>query len=374
MNHAPTRPAAYQTLDAWRGFASIWVALFHAASTVSLGQPALSSQPVFVLCSLGFLGVPLFFVVSGFCIAGSALSAAGREEGFGSFLQARFRRIYPPCWFSLIFYAAFSLLAGALVRLGYLRESTVAGKDLLHQGPLYYLANLTLTQIPLRQPFLSIVCWTLCYEVAFYLIVGLLLWGAPGRNKASLLNLLHLVTFCALGALILAPGYRFYPLDLWPQFGFGVLVYDLIRHPGQARPRAWSLIIGLQTIAFVLLRSVGLGYMLQPSRLSFAVSLGFALLLVCLYRRDAALSRIPPVRWLSWVGRFSYSLYLTHYLCIGAVNQILRGLPGVHGHPYAALVVSVLAALGVAWLFYQCFERPFSQPARRAVPGLVPSP
>src|SRR5581483_8693591 len=99
--------------------------------------------------------------------------------------------------------------------------------DFFHQSPVFYLASLTLTQVPLRQQSIPFVAWSLCYEVAFYAVV--LLVGLVARNR--MLAVLHLVTIGSLIALATAPELVPFPFNLWPQFGIGVVVYDLLSNP-----------------------------------------------------------------------------------------------------------------------------------------------
>ncbi len=360
----------YTTLDMWRGFACLFVVLHHEAFILVARNQSLAGFPLYRAGALGYLGVQMFFVISGYCIAGAACSALRRQDGWAAFMYARARRVYPPLWFSLALASALILLARLLVGSGRLHASALAGVDILHQSAAYYLTNLTLTQMVFHQGFLSIVCWTLCYEIAFYLIVSLfLIRRAEGREEAALLTGLHGITLGALVLLTAAPHLRFFPLDLWPQFGLGVVVYDVLKHPHQARPKWWLLAVGLTMSAFILSRDLAMSLQNEPSRLTFAFTLGFALLLLFLYRYDDALSRVLAVRGLIAVGLFSYSLYLTHLFILGIVNQILRLTPLPPSAHLLILFACILVSLLVARLFYHLFERPFVQTKRKSLPA-----
>ncbi len=365
-NSAAFRLKPYSTLDMWRGFACLCVVLYHEGFILTNHYPQLSNLPVYRAGAFGYLGVQMFFVISGYCIAGAACSALRRGDGWRAFLLARARRVYPPLWFSLALAAALIVPARLLVASGRIHGSALANVDLLHQPLAYYVSNVTLTQMVLHQNFLSIVCWTLCYEVAFYLIVSVfLLRMRPGREEATLLTSLHVITFGALALLALAPQVRFFPLDLWPQFGMGVVVYDVLRHPHQARPKWWLLAVGLGTAAFVLSRDLAMSLQHEPSRLTFAFTFGFGLLLLVLYRHDAALSRLLLVRGLAAVGLFSYSLYLTHLLTLGIVNQMFRMTHLSASAHWLVLATCLASAALLARLFFHWFEKPFLQPTRR---------
>ena len=236
---APVNYPPYRLLEAWRGLACLWVLVYHsnqqATSVTSVDAPAAFAA----VARVGYLGVQFFFVISGYCIAHSACSLRDRGRGAGQYLGARLRRIFPTYWLALVLYAASALAMGALHARGLVGSSNSAERGVLGQPPLYYLANLTLTQTPLSQTFLAPISWTLNYEVAFYLIVCLaLLTRWPSR---SMLSALHALTALSLILLIRSPAAPLFPLDLWPQFGLGVLVFDVVNGAGaRGRGPGWS--------------------------------------------------------------------------------------------------------------------------------------
>ena len=372
---SPAKPSLkpYATLDMWRGLACLFVVLFHEAYILVGRDHTLAHIPLYRLAALGYLGVQMFFVISGYCIAGAACSALRRGDGWKAFMHARARRVYPPLWSSLALAAVLILVARFLVTSGQLHASALADVDILHQSAAYYFCNLTLTQMVFHQGFLSIVCWTLCYEIAFYLIVScFLIRRKPSTEAAALLTGLHIVTLGALLLLTAAPQLRFFPLDLWPQFGLGIIVYDVLKHPHQARPKWWLLAAGLAMAIFVVSRDLAMSLQNEPSRLTFAFTLGFALVLLWLYRHDEALSRIFVVRGLVAVGLFSYSLYLTHLFTLGMVNQVFRLTHLPKSAHLLVLAACIVVAVLVARLFYHIFERPFVHTARKPVPANLP--
>src|SRR5713226_4546853 len=105
-----------RSIDALRGIAAIGVVLYHAVPRPANAIPAsLLSWPGYVIefgSSVGYIGVFLFFVISGFCIhlQWAKSKADGRERSiqFGPFWRRRIRRLYPPY---LIAFALFMLMA-----------------------------------------------------------------------------------------------------------------------------------------------------------------------------------------------------------------------------------------------------------------------
>jgi len=259
----------YKTLDAWRGVASLWVVLFHSSAPL-IDKYHLQSNLLYALPLNGYLGVWMFFVISGYCIAHAATQALGRQNGLRTYALARFRRIYLPCWFSLVLYIGLSTLATFLVAHGYLKSSVLAQKSMLHQSILFYLSNVSLTQVLLHQEYISDVCWTLCYEVGFYVLVGIAIaFTMRFGNERTLLSGLHSLTIGSLIFFLTAPHKIFYPFDYWPQFGLGILVYDLVKHRRKITKIAFGFAVML-FIAFAWLHPIGVGYHGIGGRIHFA--------------------------------------------------------------------------------------------------------
>lgn len=350
----------YKTLDAWRGIACLWVVMVHAClPMIAMRYPDLRFQPLYAFSLLGGLGVQLFFVISGYCIANAASSSLRKGNDVVHFLKARIRRIYPPYFFASAFAFSLCYLALALVRKGYLHSSALASAVTGHQSPLYYFSALTLTQVPLHQQPILIVFWTLCYEVAFYSILALLL--AIGRRQMSeqfMLNCLHVLTALSLLYLIFVPEHRTFPFDFWPQFGLGVLVYDVLEHKRKTT-RLFGYVIASETVVFALLHNYGGHLGQEGSRTQFLVSLVFALVLVALAGYDEKLQQVRIVQLLSSVGLFSYSLYLTHLLTLGLVLQVFSKAGKSQSFFVVPFFVQIVLAVIVARGFYILFERPF---------------
>ena len=380
----PTRRAPYRLLDAWRGVASLAVVAFHWSEIAAHNAPGLAQQPVYRIAGYGWLGVQFFFVISGFCIVASAAGLLRKSEAQAAsksehlsldrllsvYLTARARRIFPTYWAGLALVLLFSWAATQMARAGRIPDNIYTHFDAAHVPLLAIIANVTLLAVPLHQDLFLSVAWTLCYEVAFYAIIGAAMgvaaWTA-GTKKATcdsvgtLLNLLHGVTLGSLLWLCLAPSHVPFPLELWPQFGLGILLYDLLMLTNPARKRSVAFALGgaLFLIAiFVVFRSVDVGAMGQSARLAFPASGAFTLLLMAIYRHDAALMSKGWARRLGFIGLFSYSLYLTHTITIRIAGQLLQR---AHLFPRFHLLVFVLVtavSVASAYLFFLVFEKP----------------
>jgi exopolysaccharide production protein ExoZ len=366
---AAKRGLVVESLDAWRGFAALWVVLVHAVVPTMLTRfPEIAQSTLYRFPLYGALGVPIFFVISGFCIANAAVVLVGSPNGSRRFVRARFRRLYPPyiVMTAIAFIAAIG--AGFAVRAHVLASSALALENPLKQGWVYYFSALTMTQIPLNQTPILAPFWSLSYEACFYAIVlaGLVL--ASRSRRIDLVTLLHGVTALSILLFIVNPGAAFFPLDRWMQFGVGVLLYDLLRNPGQLRPRivAAVLTVGI-LVGCALHPQLGWAGIDKPAMsIQLLTCLATALLIWLTAGIDRQLLRFMPVRWLAKVGTFSYSLYLSHFLVLGIVLQAFKRLHYTE-HTFiivflAEVAVSVVAGYG----FYRICEVHFtSKKAKR---------
>jgi exopolysaccharide production protein ExoZ len=365
----PARLAPYRMLDVWRGVASLAVVFFHWSEIAVRRWPDLAASPLYTVSSHGALGVQIFFVISGFCIANAGMATLRRGEPIGAYVRARARRIYPTYWAALCLALAFYFAGYLMARRGAIAGNIFTQTNPLEGTLLSRFANLTLTMAPLRQPNTLAVAWTLCYEVAFYAVVGLALFACGRlRREGAVLPLLHALTTASLVALLLFPGHGVFPLDLWPHFGLGIFVYDILSRPAVRATRWWlGAVLALYAV-HIALHDVHIGAMGQMSRPTFLMTALFAVYLLFAYRHDERASRLPGVPALGFIGLFSYSLYLTHTVTIRVVNQAVQALHLPSSGHYLYFVLATLAAVGFAYLFFLLFEKPLLRAGKKAAP------
>lgn len=352
----------YHLLDAGRGCAALWVVMLHVSL---VGLP----HPLFEFSSFGLLGVQMFFVISGYCVASAAVRSLNAPRPVARFLTARVRRIYPPYFFASLTAILLSCLLALLIQRRVLKASQLAALDFFGHGWRFYVGALTMTQIPLRTTFIIPVFWTLCYEAAFYGVVAVFLFLALRTARTPrLLDALGALTVGALLWRDLAEASCPFPLNLWPQFGLGVLVYQLLAQPGRRGPRWLFVISSLLIVVFAVRQGMG-GFSPAADSLRLLFCLAFALLLLGLFRWDRLLAGLWPARLLSWVGMFSYSLYLIHLLALGVINQMVQRVPVLASQAVLLYLVKIVTCLAIGRLFFQCCERPFLNTRQRQAKG-----
>ena len=143
-----------ELLDYGRFFAAIIVVLFHYTfNGINNGKiSSISYIPLVVdITKYGYLGVELFFMISGYVIFFSAKSGDASKFAVGRAL-----RLYPAYWFGVCFTSLFALLWGG---------------DLMAVQPLQIAVNMTMLQSFLGVKHVDGVYWTLVYEITFYCAV-----------------------------------------------------------------------------------------------------------------------------------------------------------------------------------------------------------
>ena len=296
----------------------------------------------------GFVGVDIFFVISGFLMTG--IIAGRYEEGRFSirqFYMDRVRRIVP----------ALTVLCLFLIALGYIilpsDEYRLLGKHAA--GSLAFVSNIfywTETGYfePESRTKWMLHTWSLSVEAQFYLLYPLFLAVALNLRSRSAQRLLVLgataasLLVCIIGSLKW-PTAAFYllPMRAWELMMGGLVCL----YPLKAGPRARTCIAigGLLLLAFsvVWLRSNDI----WPGWLALLPVLGTAAVIAA--RRVDLLVLDNPV--FQFLGRISYSIYLWHWPLVVAANYYGRPEPAVEA---AALLLSVL----LGWASYRYVEQP----------------
>ena len=366
-------------MDAFRGFAALWVVMCHASMQfIDGGHLEYFKNPLYAFSCYGALGVPIFFVISGYCITGAAYESIRTSGGVTRFVSARIRRIYPP--YLVVF--ALTVLIGVV--------SVTANKHILrlsHDMRLsslnFWLTNLTLTHHAFKEPVCVMVSWSLCYELTFYAIVGVFISFANYlhrgyRNKKirTLSLLTFFLTLLSLTWLILSPKTCPYPLDYWYQFGIGGMLFFCLSSHDKPHVKCRGalffqfILIEILTLAFGLMyrfshvkRELQEGFVLAhpnpTTREEALVCVTTAMLLWFLWQKEHSLVNSRLIQMLMWLGTISYSLYLTHMLVLPFLIARMS-LIGLDGHYYWITFLCVLTASVIGgWIFNRFVESPF---------------
>jgi exopolysaccharide production protein ExoZ len=370
------RPLQLSLLDACRGAAALWVVMAHAClAYIATGHEELLSNPLYAFSVRGQIGVGFFFAISGYCILATIFNGMRRGSTLGEYLVARCRRIYPPYLVALGCVVLTHLGILFLMSKGIMAGARPPESPFDH-GMSYWLSNLTLTQLPSGHSCFLFVSWSLCYEIAFYAVAGVI-WalsslGVKSSSRPTLLvTLLNLCSLISVIWVALSKSTCPFPLNLWYQFGLGIALFILVNRKEMHLARflqAQAVVVILAVFAHALnLSPEPAAHLYHSDRTQVFCVIGFVLLITALSRFDRALASDWLMLQLRRLGTISYSLYLIHMLPIPMVDALLRraGLQGsLYLITYAAqIIVAVIAGT----LFHHLVEKRFFETKKRVL-------
>lgn len=342
---APPPIGRFAFIDHLRGISALAVAVFHAFGSIYGAAMWAPLAPFASFAELGWQGVHVFFVLSGFCIAAKISSLSRSSLGVRAFVRDRFWRIVPAYWLTLV----------GCVLLG-LAAAPFNGRPFssaLPPSALAWFTDLVLLRHWFGIPSLLLVSWTLAYEGAFYLLAALLLMVRPSVGERGILVAGSLLTIACF--VIPSPGLDT-PLRFWPEFWIGFLVHACL-----TRQHVWRGVAIAGALGFAASIVPG-----DPSGQLHGISVLTAMILLCTYRYDEALSGWGPWRWLGRVGAWSYSLYLIHAPLLSRTINLGRRYISPDSPGYVLLLLGALAfTLCCAWTFSRLVEVPIEHWRRR---------
>jgi peptidoglycan/LPS O-acetylase OafA/YrhL len=382
----PDNPATFPAIDLLRALAALLVLVYHV--TVLGKWEGVPQHGVWLAFHRGWVGVDLFFVISGFVIAWSALNGyAAQGPAFRwPFAQRRFWRIVPLYYFtSLIF---LFLVQPALLAIP---ADKLATHVLSH---LFFVHNLA----PGTFGSINGVAWSVGLEVQFYLLMLLITpWLARVNAYRGLLMAAVLaLAYRYLTTRVLVPGLpdtdvheQLVAATQLPgvidQFACGMfLALALRRREGLAH--RW-LTVGWRNFGFWLVLAGVLLWASLKLHLTYTywdraamivfwrplLTLGMAGLVAAAVTFPwASIRLLAPLRY---VGEISYGIYLWH---LPILHVLKTHVPEIQG--YSLLGHVVVCTLVLSSFSWHAFEKPWvrrrhgAQAAPRPAPALSPSP
>jgi len=322
------KPSRLPSIDALRGIASLAVCWFHMTNGYAEDSLVRTSG------RYGWLGVEVFFVLSGFIIPYAMFSGGYVfRSGWKIFISKRILRIEPPYLLAILM--VFALAHASSMAPGFKGAPPpefVSMQTLLHVG---YLAGIA------GYPWLNPVFWTLAIEFQFYLLVSLVFGGLSHKTKrvVLLMNLSLLFTSLLLSSELFV--FRYLGL-----FMLGIVAFQYQAKILQKRKAAVFFFVATAVTWLTL------GWMVA------LIGSLTSLLIVSNVTFDKHMSVV-------WLGSISYSLYLVHVPVGGrVVNLGRRYVESQTGELFLSLI-----ALGVsliaAYAFYLVVERPSKRLASR---------
>ena len=354
-------------LDGLRAIAFILVFLFHAG-----------------YIEIGWVGVSLFFVLSGFLITEILIEmkkSLPSRDYFMKFYGRRFLRIFPLYYFYLLlmFGVAYWLYA-----VGYRPNRML---EYFEQAPyaLAYVYNFFSVSAWFERPsYLTSHLWSLSVEEQFYIFWPLLILFTPrSAYKRLFIAAILAGPICRIGLSYIynhhtfaflgsnpASGIYALPFSHLDAFGFGALITQY-RIP-RARQQFWILLFTLPTIGFVT-------QYIATGEIGFYTALGYPFPLANGYKQiwgysllnyffaisiyavafDGLFNRFLELGWMKYLGKISYGLYIYHYSLIFFIGRIQDVIPMSYEQAIPIIAVfSFVASLLLASLSFKYIETP----------------
>lgn len=333
----------FEFLDGLRGVAALLVVLFHLNFAIHSQLPNTIPEIFDKLFSLGYLGVQIFFVLSGFVIAYSLRNSQMSLPFLGRFFIRRSVRLDPSYWTVIALTLLIALAAQFTFKSG--QPFPFEFSQVIYN--IFYLPDLV--QVPLIIP----VAWTLCIEFQFYMFFAFLLLLFDKFNLSSR-TIQYVWTALIVFSILQNTDWATLPtkpvtfIPHWYSFFLGCLT-------------CWAFLgridreFLLANYALVAVCSLG------TSTPHAIVSLGMALLIyfVGVYgKMNLFLKRA----FFQYTGKISYSLYLIHW----PVGMKLVGMCIRAGwSSISVLMISLTVTVIVADIFYRLVEWPSHRLSRR---------
>ena len=354
----------FHLLDIMRGLAALWVFAFHTFPLADYAERLFGLAYIF---SKGYLGVDMFFVVSGYSLMASAKNAIATQESVPSFLSRRLIRIAFPFWASILLVILLPFLIEVISSLKTGRFIYPSAET--HEFFNFSLANwfriISLTEIfypftniiYLSDKFNSInsVYWTLAIEVQFYLVIALGLRFKKLYTTAIIVSILSLLSLY-IPELLLSGIF----LPYWLPFGMGILLFYLMEQNIRPSRYRFGKCFAFLAVALLVIGLFALSADIRIYSTVFALCFTLLVWLAEVFERKYQALISAGNRGfilLSLLGTISYSIYLIHAKAIRLVEQILRQVLSAQSilFPFISLILTLI----VCYAFYFYFERPF---------------
>ena len=361
MNITPPRNLNYLThpkyradIDGLRAIAVLSVVGFHAFPSWVKG---------------GFIGVDMFFVISGFLISTIIFSSLDRNNfSFIEFYSRRIKRIFPALILVLLFsyvFGWFQLLADEYMQLG----KHIAGGSGFVSNFILWQESGYFDSAAESKPMLHL--WSLGIEEQFYIVWPLLLWFS-WKQRLNLLTMtiavglisfaLNIVTVNTdVVAAFYSPQTRFWELMLGSFLAYITLYKD------------WRVKASMGNIQSLFGAALVAGGLLLvdkeqafPGWWAVLPTTGVALIIAS--GSDAWLNRaVLSNRFLVWFGLISFPLYLWHWPLLSFVRIVEATTPS-----RVMRITAVLISILLAWMTYSLVEKPIRFGNRSRAKVLVP--
>lgn len=309
-------------LDGLRAIAVTWVFFFHATPTLNWHSDSLAAKGLTFFSNTGWIGVQIFFALSGFLITNILIDGIGQRHQLKNFFIRRSLRIFP-LYFSV-------LIALFIITPYFLQTPYWLTGAIEHQVSWWlYLSNWA---VPFVNSGGVTHLWSLAIEEQFYLLWPFIIIFTTQRT------ILKITVFMIISAPLFRAGFYYSMPDTldgisdiarrsayyfsvcrWDAIAFGALLsLSLRRESWKKQIQQWILPITGLSISFIIISTLlahsfrgvssGVGLLNQ----TVVSILSFIILFLVVNKRYPSLNRLLDNNILKSIGKHSYAIYLFH--------------------------------------------------------------
>ena len=353
-------------LDGLRGLAILLVLSFHYINNNLLHSTGKLGRLLAKLTSFGWVGVDLFFVLSGFLISSILFRNKESKKYFSTFYLRRIIRIIPN-YYLLIF------IFLIILAIPFFRDNDfLTGNNVIPIWSYYTMVhNFYMAHFQNLGTAAMSVTWSIGIEEQFYIVFPLLVYFTHYKwLPVMLIAAIVIACFLRMSYIGWIPAYVLLPCRM-DAISFGALVawinyyYDL---------KSLATKYFMPLIVIMAADAAFAGYLyfkyedLGPVKNTLFAIVFAILLVLALTHNNSLYGSILRNRILTWLGTISYSLYLFHYLILGLFQHFTGNKGGVGIYNATDLIISVLAFLAsilFAWLVFTFLETPMVKWGKR---------
>ncbi|MEV5544146.1 acyltransferase [Saccharopolyspora shandongensis] len=347
------QPARLHEIDLLRITAALAVVFYHYTfSGFAKGQTGVAFPTAGEFSRYGYLGVDLFFVISGFVVLLSALNRSPEK-----FVISRIVRLYPAFWVSVTLTSIVSVLFS---------------QGMFQVSPLQYLANVTMFNPVFGVDNIDVVYWTLWAELRFYVIIFVLTCiGITRRRLLTVMWAWLAATFLLESGLLplgLSAVLDYAVQSQYSHYFIAGMALCLVYRFGPSWS-SWAIVaVALGNAVYrgvPFSGDVAVRYRVDLNPAVVVTVIAAIFLLIALVALGVT-SRIAKP-WFATAGSLTYPLYLIH----AHIGFVVFSRLQASVDPYVLLFGTVLVMCLVAWGMHVTVERRFGPLLKRSLERLA---
>ena len=324
-----TRPRIYiEVIESMRGMAALGVVFFHFVNST---LPTIKPNPLSGYFEWAHLGIPVFFIISGFIIPYAMYTAGYTIKNAGRFFLKRMVRMVPPAWAAILL--MFGVYYGAILLSG----TPIAGRDWPGLSAEAILGNLFFSFQLLGVGKYIDLFWTLEVEFQFYVLITFLLPVILKYAKQPVI-LTTIFLVINLTHFIFTDQFMFFRDNVFFILGILLFLYKM----------------NLVTRNYFIYASIFFTFSCYVQQGIYGSTASIiAILFIAFVKFNNPVTH--------FLGMISYSLYITHHMSGVVAEFVLRNLTGMHlSDPLKGFMLFVYVGCSIfcAWIFFKIVEEP----------------